>query len=197
MSINLLATAVLAFSMSTDAFAVSIGKGAALGRSGVSFKKSRVIEALRTGAIFGTVEGLTPLVGWAVGFAASSYITAIDHWIAFTLLGVVGVKMIVDALQKEEEATEEKRHSLGQLIFTAIGTSVDSMAVGMTVSILGSHIGLTAAAIGFATFLMVTLGMMAGQYVGAKGGKLAELFGGALLIFLGTQTLIEHLGYLG
>jgi len=196
MTINLLATAVLAFSMSTDAFAVSIGKGAVLGKSGASFSRARFSEALRIGAIFGTIEGLTPLVGWAVGFAASSYIAAVDHWIAFTLLGLIGTKMIYEALQKAEEEAAPKRHGLGQLVITAIGTSVDSMAVGMTISILGSEIGLTAAAIGFATFLMVTLGMMAGQYVGAKGGKLAELCGGALLIVLGTHTLLEHLGFI-
>lgn len=196
MTVNLLATAVLAFSMSTDAFAVSIGKGAALGNQGVSFRKPRIFEALRTGAIFGTVEGLTPLVGWAIGFAASSYIAAVDHWIAFTLLGVIGTKMILESLRKSEEEEKPQRHSLGRLIVTAIGTSVDSMAVGMTISILGSEIGLTAAAIGCATFLMVTMGMMAGQYVGAKFGKLAELCGGALLIFLGTKTLFEHLGFI-
>ncbi len=187
MTVNLLATAVLAFSMSTDAFAVSIGKGAALSRP-------RFRDALRMGAIFGTVEGITPLVGWAAGFAASSYIAAIDHWIAFTVLGLIGAKMIFEGLQKTADDEKPQRHGFGRLLLTAFGTSIDSMAVGVTISLLGTEIGLTAAAIGFATFLMVTMGMMAGHYVGAKFGKLAEICGGALLIFLGTKTLFEHLG---
>ncbi|MDE1153276.1 MAG: manganese efflux pump MntP family protein [Micavibrio sp.] len=189
MTVNLLATAVLAFSMSTDAFAVSIGKGAAL-------HKPRFSEALRTGAIFGSIEAATPLIGWAIGIAASSYVAAIDHWIAFIVLGLIGAKMIYEGVQKTEDDEKPQRHGLGQLVLTAFATSIDSMAVGVTISILGSEIGLTAAAIGLATFLMVTIGMMMGQYVGARFGKIAELCGGAMLIFLGTQTLVEHLGLL-
>ncbi len=175
--------------MSTDAFAVSLGKGARL-------QKPRLSEALRTGAIFGTVEGLTPVIGWCIGLAASAYIAAIDHWIAFIVLGGIGLKMIFEGIQAETGEEKPASNSFARLALTALGTSIDSMAVGVSLSILGTHIGVTAAAIGFATFTMVTIGVMTGQYIGSKFGKVAELCGGAALIFLGTKTLLEHLGYL-
>ena len=82
---NLLTTVVLAFSMSADAFAAALGKGAAL-------ERPRLSEALRTGVVFGIIEAITPVMGWAAGLSASSYITAIDHWIAFALLAAIGAK---------------------------------------------------------------------------------------------------------
>lgn len=186
---GILSTAILAFSMSTDAFAVSIGKGAAL-------RKPRLSEAFRTGAIFGAVEGVTPLVGWAIGLAASSYVQAVDHWIAFIVLGSIGIKMMRASFTPDDESAEKPaRHGLGYLILTAIGTSIDSMAVGVSLSVVGMPIAITAAAIGCATFTMVTIGLMTGQYLGAKFGKQAELCGGIALLFLGTKILFEHLGY--
>jgi putative Mn2+ efflux pump MntP len=182
-------TTILAFSMSTDAFAVSVGKGAAL-------RKPRFTEALRTGAIFGAIEGMTPIVGWGIGLAASQHIAAVDHWIAFIILGSIGLKMIYEGLQADSGEEKPVRHSIARLMLTALGTSIDSMAVGVSLSILGTHIGWTAAAIGFATFTMVTIGVMTGQYIGSKYGKIAEMLGGAALIFLGTKTLLEHLGYI-
>lgn len=186
---GVLSTAILAFSMSTDAFAVSVGKGAAL-------RKPKLSEAFRTGAIFGAVEGITPVIGWCIGLVASSYVQAVDHWIAFTLLAGIGLKMIHESLSAEER-TEEKplRHSLPRLVLTAIGTSIDSMAVGVSLSVIGTEIGVIAAAIGFATFTMVTIGLMTGQYLGAKFGRRAEMLGGIALVCLGTKILFEHLGY--
>ncbi len=182
-------TTILAFSMSTDAFAVSVGKGAAL-------RKPRFTEALRTGAIFGVIEGMTPVIGWGIGLAASQHIAAVDHWIAFIILGAIGLKMIYEGLQADDGTEKPTSHSIARLMLTALGTSIDSMAVGVSLSILGTHIGWTAVAIGLATFTMVTIGVMTGQYIGSKYGKIAEMAGGAALIFLGTKTLFEHLGYI-
>lgn len=186
---GLLSTAILAFSMSTDAFAVSIGKGAAL-------RKPCIKNALRTGAVFGTVEGITPVIGWAAGLAASQYVQAVDHWIAFFVLGGIGLKMIFEGLRAHEEAEEApKKHGIGRLALTAVGTSIDSFAVGISLSMLGVDIATTAISIGLATFTMVTIGMMAGQYIGSKCGRVAEMLGGAALLFLGTHTLLSHMGY--
>jgi len=185
---GILSTAIIAFSMSTDAFAVSVGRGAAE-------KKQPLSHALRTGAIFGAVEGITPVIGWLLGLAASAYVEAVDHWIAFIILSAIGLKMIRESFANAE-VSKPRAAGLGRLVLTAIGTSIDSLAGGISLSVLGAPIGVTAAAIGFATFSMVTIGLMAGQYLGAKFGKYAEMAGGCALVFLGTKILLEHLGHI-
>ncbi|MEP9353172.1 manganese efflux pump MntP family protein [Xanthobacter sp. KR7-65] len=179
---------VLAVSMSVDAFAVSVGRGAALGRP-------RLAEALRTGAVFGMVEAATPLIGWAAGVAASSYVEAIDHWIAFCLLGGVGLHMLATAVFGAREAVDEgtKGRSLGMLLATAVGTSIDAMAVGVSLAFFNVNIVLVAAAIGAMTFLMSSGGMLVGRMVGERFGRIAEIGAGLVLCGLGASILIEHL----
>lgn len=180
-----IATLFLAMSMSTDAFAAALGKGAALHRA-------RLAEALRTGLVFGVTEAITPLIGWAVGRAAQGYMASIDHWIAFVLLGGIGAKMIWDGLKRSDEDEKPPRHSLAALLVTAIGTSIDAMAVGVTLALIGANILITAAAIGTATFAMTTLGMILGNALGARFGRHAEIAGGVVLIVIGCSILIEH-----
>ena len=182
---NLLTTIVLAFSMSADAFAAALGKGAAL-------QRPRLREALRTGVVFGTIEAITPVMGWAAGLAASSYITAIDHWIAFALLAAIGAKMIWESARRPDARRKPNRHSLKMLVATAIGTSIDAMAVGVTLAFIDADIVVTALAIGCATFLMATVGILIGCLIGEKFGRIAEAIGGIGLIVIGTKILIEH-----
>jgi putative Mn2+ efflux pump MntP len=182
---NLLAIVVLAFSMSADAFAAALGKGSALDRP-------RLGDALRVGLVFGIVEAITPVIGWAAGLAASAYITAIDHWIAFALLSAVGGKMIWDSMRRPAEQARQQPHSFGLLMMTAIGTSIDAMAVGVTLAFLNANIVMTALAIGLATFVMTTIGILLGRILGEKFGRIAETLGGAGLILIGTKILIEH-----
>lgn len=122
---NVTSTALLALAMSTDAFAAAVGKGTAL-------QKPRWSEALRTGAIFGVIEAITPIIGWALGYAASSYVENWDHWIAFTLLTILGVRMIAAAAQATDASDEDKpnRHGFWLLAITGFATSIDAMAVG-------------------------------------------------------------------
>ena len=176
---------LLALSMSSDAFAAAIGKGARLDRPSLG-------EALRTGLIFGSIEAVTPVIGWAVGKGASRYIEAFDHWIAFGLLLVIGGKMIWDSLQRSEEEEKPQRHSLAVLIVTAIGTSIDALAVGVTLALVGANIIVNALAIGAATFSMVTIGILTGRYLGEKFGRYAEAAGGVVLIVIGINILMEH-----
>jgi manganese efflux pump family protein len=176
---------LLALSMSTDAFAAAVGKGARLHRP--SFR-----EALRTGLIFGSIEAVTPLLGWAMGKAASRFIADYDHWIAFAILTLVGGKMIWDALRREPEEEKPRRHGSAVLVVTAIGTSIDALAVGVTLAIIGADIVINALAIGATTFVMVTLGMMTGRYLGEKFGHYAEAAGGVVLILIGIAILAEH-----
>lgn len=177
---------VLALSMSVDAFAVSVGRGAALNRP-------RFSEALRTGAVFGVVEAITPVIGWAAGVAASNLVTAIDHWIAFGLLSTVGVHMFFAAFSKKPEE-EEPESSFLVLMATAIGTSLDAMAVGVSLAFLDVNILVIAVAIGLATFVMSSGGMIIGRFIGVRLGRIAEAVAGIALFGLGLSILIDHLG---
>jgi manganese efflux pump family protein len=191
---NFLATAALALAMSTDAFAVAIGKGAAL-------QRPQIREALRTGAIFGVIEGLTPLIGWALGRVAAPYVAAWDHWIAFVLLGFLGLRMLKEGLSGDDDdaAAEDKpnTHSFWLLAVTGFATSIDAMAVGAGLAFVDADIASTAGAIGLCTFLMVTLGVMVGRALGKLAGKRAELLGGLVLIGIGSMILYEHIGPAG
>src|SRR3979411_1720615 len=158
-----LAIVLLAFSMSSDAFAAALGKGALLQRPSFG-------EALRTGAIFGIVEAITPVIGWAAGRPASCYIAASDHWIAFGLLTAIGANMIWDSMRRPEGEEKPRRHSFGVLVVTAIGTSIDAMAVGVTLALLDADIIANALAIGMATFAMTTMGILFGRFLGGKFG---------------------------
>lgn len=179
--------AVLAVGMSVDALLASIGRGAAA-------QRPRFAEALRTGAVFGIVEAITPLIGWAAGLAASQYVAAVDHWIAFVLLAIVGGRMFLHSLKPAaERAAASQSHTLWALMATAIGTSIDAMAVGVSLAFLDVNIIVVALAIGFATFLMSTGGMMAGNLIGAKFGRWAERVGGIALVGLGISILHSHL----
>ena len=182
---TIISNTILAFSMSADAFAAAISKG-------VSLRKPKLSYALRIGMIFGTVEGITPIIGWLLGIAASKFVESIDHWIAFVILSVIGGKMLYEAFHNEQTERKES-HKLTVLIFTAIGTSIDAMAVGVTLALLDTNIWLISFMIGTATFIMATIGIMAGHYLGNKAGKIAEGLGGLCIIAIGIKILIEHL----
>ncbi|HCF8501440.1 TPA: manganese efflux pump MntP [Klebsiella pneumoniae] len=184
---NLSATILLAFGMSMDAFAASIGKGATL-------HKPKFSEAVRTGLIFGAIETLTPLVGWGLGMLASQFSLEWNHWIAFILLVFLGGRMIVEGFRGDsDEACEAPhRHGFWLLVTTAFATSLDAMAVGVGLAFLQVSIVTTALAIGCATFIMSTLGMMVGRFIGPLLGKRAEILGGIVLIGIGSEILWSH-----
>jgi putative Mn2+ efflux pump MntP len=187
---NFLATAALALAMSTDAFAVAVGKGAAL-------QRPHFREALRTGAIFGVIEGATPVIGWALGHVAAPYVEAWDHWIASTLLGLLGLRMMREGLWGADAEEEDKpsSHSFWLLAVTGFATSIDALAVGVGLAFIDANIVTTAGAIGLSTFIMVTLGVMVGRGLGKLVGKRAEVVGGVVLIAIGALILYEHIGH--
>ncbi|MVX81771.1 manganese efflux pump MntP [Enterobacteriaceae bacterium 8376wD9] len=184
---NLSATILLAFGMSMDAFAASIGKGATL-------HKPKFSEAVRTGLIFGVIETLTPLVGWGLGMLASQFVLEWNHWIAFILLVFLGGRMIVEGVcgDSDEACDAPRRHGFWLLVTTAFATSLDAMAVGVGLAFLQVSIVTTALAIGCATFLMSTLGIMVGRFIGPLLGKRAEILGGIVLIGIGSEILWSH-----
>lgn len=184
--------AILSFSMSADAFAAAIGRGAV--------QRPNLVAALKGGLVFGVIEAITPLIGWGLGLAAAGFVGAVDHWIAFGLLAIVGGRMIWEAVSRDE-AEEEAPAIRGRagaiaLVATAIGTSIDAAAVGVGLALLESDIMVIALAIGAATFTMSSLGLLIGRAVGARLGRIVEVLGGIGLIALGTLILCEHLGLL-
>jgi putative Mn2+ efflux pump MntP len=186
--VNPISLIFLALAMSTDAFAAAIGKGSSL-------HKPRFIEALRTGLIFGVIEAITPIIGWAIGHAASRFVESWDHWIAFTLLLILGLHMIYNGLKHDDESEEEKpgQHSFLILAVTAFATSIDALAVGVGLAFVDVNILVAAGAIGLATMTMVTIGVMLGRVLGTMVGKRAEIVGGVVLMLVGATILYEHL----
>lgn len=189
---NPIALFLLAFSMSTDAFSVAISKGASL-------KNPRFAEALRMGVIFGAIEAITPIIGWFIGrsatsFVDASFVEAWDHWIAFVILFALGLHMLYEGLKPgDEKADAPTRHSFFKLALTAFGTSIDAMAIGISLAFIEVNILLAAGLIGLATTLMVTLGVMLGKALGSLIGHKAEVFGGFMLIAIGGWILLSHL----
>jgi len=183
-----LSIALLSLAMSTDAFAAAVGKGIAL-------KRPHWREALRTGVIFGAIEGTTPLIGWALGLAAADYVKAWDHWIAFVLLLGLGGHMVLNGLKPPETQDDEKpaRHGFWLLALTGFATSVDAMVVGVGLAFLDVPILPVAFAIGCTTLVAVTLGVMTGRVLGRAAGSRAEIVGGLVLAGIGAAILFEHL----
>lgn len=179
---------LLAFAMSTDAFAAAIGKGAAM-------VKPRLSQALRAGLIFGVIEAITPVIGWLLGKGAARYIQAWDHWLAFGLLLVLGLHMIWNGVKPEsdEPVDEAKKHGFVGLALTGVSTSIDALAVGVGLAFVNVPIAVVAVVIGLCTFTMVTLGVMLGRALGAIVGRRAEVIGGVILIGVGAVILYEHL----
>jgi len=182
------AIALLSMSMSTDAFTAAVGRGAS--------KRLSFLKAVRASAVFGVIEGLTPIIGWALGIVAASYVQAVDHWIAFVLLGAVGAKMIFDAARRQDDDEAPVGSGAFGLIITAVGTSLDAAAIGVGLAFIGANIWVIAASIGCTTFVFTTIGMLVGGMIGTRFGKWAEMVGGIVLIGIGTAILIEHLGLL-
>ena len=190
---NPLATTLLAFSMSADAFAAAVARGASSG-------KMRLAQVAPIALTFGIVETITPLIGYDAGTIAAPFIEVFDHWIAFGLLLVLGGKMIRESLSPEADddgAAQDAMPSKWLLLITAIATSIDSMIVGVSLAFLDVNIWLTALAIGSATTLMAVIGIKLGGVLDGMIGKRAELFGGIVLIGIGTFILFEHLGLTG
>lgn len=186
MTVDLL---LLALALSMDAVAAALARGAAV-------RARRAHEALRTGLAFGTAQGLMPLVGWAVASAFAGTIEAVDHWIAFTILAVLGLRMI-HAGWRAAEQPAAATGGLAALLAAAIGTSVDAAAAGVTLPLFGVPVATAALLIGAVTALLSALAVLGGAAAGARLGRNADILGGLILVGIGTRILLEHLGMLG
>lgn len=177
----------LAVALSADAFAAALCRGAG------HQDRSAWRDALFVGAAFGGAQGLMPLVGWGLGVAFATVIAAVDHWIAFALLAFLGVRMIREGLKRDEPDCDEVPAPAGlALLTTAVATSIDAAAAGVSLPLLGVPIAVACFTIGAVTFVLSTAGVRLGAVLGARIGKRAEVLGGLALIALGTKILIEH-----
>lgn len=180
---------VLAVGLSMDAFAVSVCKGLSVG-------KVQLKHAATCGVWFGGFQGLMPLLGWLLGVGLQDLIVSVDHWIAFVLLGIIGVNMIRESRQEEDE---DMGASFAPRVMAplAVATSIDALAVGVTFAFLQVNILPAVCFIGVITFALSTVGVWAGSVLGERSRSRAELAGGIILILMGTKILLEHLGILG
>ena len=182
---------LIAVSLSMDAFAVALCKG-------LGMKKFRPRNAGIIALFFGAFQAAMPLAGWVLGKQFEQYITALDHWIAFGLLALIGGKMLVEALKAEAcpvdsgEVIQYKR-----LVLMAIATSIDALAVGITFAFLQVRILPAVLVIGCITLALSFLGVYVGHRFGDRLKQKAELMGGIVLIGIGLKILLEHLGIIG
>ena len=168
-----------------DAFAVSVCKG-------LSVRKVTVKNSVTAGAYFGGFQAMMPFFGYLLGSQFRESITAIDHWIAFILLAIIGANMIRESLNKEEESCDASL-APGNMILLAIATSIDALAVGVTFAFLQVRILPAVSFIGATTFLLSIVGVKVGNVFGCKYKSKAEFAGGLILILMGVKILIEHL----
>jgi putative Mn2+ efflux pump MntP len=183
---DLLTLLGIALALAMDAFAVALGTGAALGRL-----TGR--HLFRLGFHFGLFQALMPIVGWLAGQTIMHWIAAWDHWVAFGLLAFVGGRMIHEAFAEETEETEENDPTRGlTLVMLSIATSIDALAVGFSLSILGVSVWMPAAVIGLVAGILTVIGMLIGDRIGSRWGTRVEILGGLVLITIGLKILFEH-----
>ena len=175
---------VLSFGLATDAFAASIS-------SGIAIKKMKLRHALLIASFFGVFQALMPVIGWLSGIWATEYIKTVDHWVAFVLLSGLGVKVIWDSFKEDEEEVRDPLN-LYILFIVAIATSIDALAVGVSMSFLGVFVIKPAIIIGIITFITSFAGVYIGDKLGHFFEKKLEVFGGLVLIGIGLKIVIEH-----
>ena len=175
---------LIGLSLSMDAFAVSICTGLSVG----AIKPKHMILA---GAWFGGFQALMPLIGYFLGSTFEQYVTNYDHWVAFALLAVIGGSMIKES--KDKDSDQNASFAFMTMLVLAVATSIDALAVGITFAFLKVNIIVAVSIIGVTTFVCSAAGIKIGSVFGIKYKSKAELFGGIVLIALGTKILIEHL----
>ena len=179
---------LIAVGLSMDAFAVSVCKG-------LSVKKLNVKHALLAGLYFGGFQFLMPVIGWLLGYRFESLITAVDHWIVFIVLTLIGGNMIKESMGDAEELSDD--FGFRTMLLLAVATSIDALAVGISFAFLSVQILPASALIGVTTFALSGAGIYIGHVFGARYKSKAELAGGIILIVIGLKILFEHLGIIG
>lgn len=183
---NILQILLIAVGLAMDAFAVSVAEGVAL-------RRATNVHTLRVSLHFGAFQGAMPVIGWLAGTSLRSFIGAWDHWIAFGLLTLIGGKMVADALRGSRESGSREPSRGVRLLVLSIATSVDALAVGISLAMLRVHIWLPAVIIGIVTGALCAAGVQMGDRIGPRLGRWSELCGGIILCFIGAKILWDHL----
>lgn len=176
---------LIAIGLAMDAFAVSVCKG-------LSMNKMNWKNAIIIALYFGFFQALMPLIGYFLGFNFEQSVKSIDHWIIFILLSIIGGNMIKESFSAEQEKKNDKI-DFKTMVILAIATSIDALAVGITLAFFNINPPLTIATIGIITFFIALIGVKIGNTFGDKYQNKAEFFGGLILILLGLKILLEHL----
>lgn len=176
---------LVAIGLSMDAFGASVSRGAFVG-------KLRHGVALRIACLFGAFAAVTPVIGWAIGIALLDLIAAFDHWVAFGLLSAVGAKMIVDARSQRGGIANNANMRILILLISALATNIDAGIFGIMLPGMQVNVAVAAATIGAVTFAASFAGIYVGRATSAAWGYKAEIFGGVLLIVIGSKILVDH-----
>lgn len=179
----------IALGLSMDALAVSISNG-------LCFKKLKPVQFFNIAFAFGLFQGIMPVIGYFAGKTFSSYIKSVDHWIALVLLGIIGGKMIFEAIKamrggQDETAPKEFTYQL--LLVQAVATSIDALAIGIGFAVMDVNIFTSAGLIALTTFVCSFVGVFIGKTFGAFLKEKAELFGGIILVGIGLKIFLEHI----
>lgn len=177
---------LISISLAMDCLAVSIA-------GGVTVSKPKITSALKVGVSFGLFQAMMPLIGWAIGFSFRSLIENVDHWIAFSLLLIIGIKMLYEAFKKSSHNNKTDITRILTLLILSVATSIDALVVGISLSILDISIYLSILIIGLFAFVFSVSGYYLGHRIGKIIGNKVEIIGGIILIGIGTKILIEHL----
>lgn len=177
---------LISVSLAMDCLAVSITGGATV-------SKPKISSALKVGVFFGFFQAMMPLFGWVIGFSFRSLIENVDHWIAFSLLLIIGIKMLYEAFKKSSHNSKTDITRIPTLLILSVATSIDALVVGISLSILDISIYLSILIIGLFAFVFSVLGYYLGHRIGKIIGNKVEIIGGIILIGIGTKILIEHL----
>lgn len=176
---------LLAVALAMDATAVAAARGAA---------GLRPSEAWKMAVAFGGFQAGMAALGWMIGAGAASWVAAWDHWLVFGLLSLIGGKMLVEAIRRgPEPEASAPRLALRTVLLLALATSIDALAAGVTLPLVGAPVAVSLVAIGMVTLVLSLAGALSGKALGARIGKTLEVLGGLALIGIGTKTLIEHL----
>lgn len=174
----------IAFALAMDAFAVALG-------TGVTLRRLTGRHLFRLGFHFGLFQALMPIVGWLAGKTLVQWMAAWDHWVALALLSLVGGRMIYESFEVDKPSDKDPTRGL-TLVMLSVATSIDALAIGFSLSILGVSIWTPAVVIGLVAGVLTIIGMLIGDRVGTRWGSRVEILGGLVLIAIGLKILWEH-----
>ncbi|MFP4029057.1 MAG: manganese efflux pump MntP family protein [Candidatus Brocadiia bacterium] len=182
---SLFTVIMVAIGLSADAFAVSIAEG-------ITIHEVRMHHIARIAVVFGLFQGLMPILGWSGGLQLKSFVSGAGPWIAFGLLTIIGSKMVIDAIFGTETEGRGRGSRGVRLMLLGVATSLDALAVGVSIALLGTAIWIPATVMGLITAFLSAIAVYAGDRIGTKLGRKAEIVGGVVLLAIAVKTLLQH-----